>query len=203
VIPAGEGSGPKSESGSESATGPEVPVELRGLQPGDLGWVISRHGALYAEEFGWTTDFEALVAGVAADYHTSFVPGRCNAWIAELDGQPAGCVFCCQRDEQTAQLRLLLVEPWARGRQVGSRLVQACIDFARQAGYPAIMLWTNDVLVSARRIYEAAGFVLVDFEPHHSFGHDLVGQNWWLSLRSGDSDSVSASDSVSGSGRSG
>lgn len=157
-------------------------VTLRRLEPGDLGWVVQRHGALYADEYGWDTDFEALVAKIVSDYRQDFAPGRENAWIAELDGARAGCIFCCQRDRDTAQLRILLVEPWARGHGIGSRLVDECVAFARSAGYSRMMLWTNDVLVSARRIYEAVGFGLVEEEHHHSFGHDLVGQNWELEL---------------------
>jgi DNA-binding MarR family transcriptional regulator/GNAT superfamily N-acetyltransferase len=162
-------------------TGPRQ-VVVRGLRPGDLGWVVGRHGAIYSDEFGWNRDFEALVARIVADYCSDFKQGRENAWIAEVAGARAGCVFCCQRDETTAQLRILLVEPWGRGLRIGSRLVDECIGFARSAGYTSIMLWTNDVLVSARRIYEAAGFRLVSEEPHHSFGHDLVGQSWELPL---------------------
>ncbi len=164
------------------ADGGERTVVIRGLEIGDMGWVIERHGAVYADEFGWNQDFEGLVARIVADYHANHQPGYENAWIAEVDGARAGCVFCCRRDDETAQLRILLVEPWARGLGIGSRLVDTCIAFARGAGYPKMMLWTNDVLVSARRIYEAAGFVLVESEPHHSFGHDLIGQNWELDL---------------------
>ena len=156
---------------------------LRGLRPGDMGWVVERHGAIYADELGWDGDFEALVARIVADYHAGFRPGRESAWIAEVDGARAGCIFCCQRDASTAQLRILLVEPWARGLGIGSRLVAACTSFAAEAGYDTLVLWTNDVLLSARRIYEAAGFRLVDEERHHSFGHDLVGQHWELALR--------------------
>lgn len=157
-------------------------IKLRGLEPGDMGWVIQRHGAIYWDEFGWDSDFEALVAQIVADYHAHRKPGRENAWIAEVDGARAGCVFCCQHDPDTAQLRILLVEPWARGLGLGSRLVKECVDFARDAGYSQMMLWTNDVLVAARRIYQAAGFELVEEEAHHSFGHDLVGQTWHLDL---------------------
>jgi DNA-binding MarR family transcriptional regulator/GNAT superfamily N-acetyltransferase len=157
-------------------------VVLRDVRPGDLGWVVERHGAIYADEYGWDGDFEALVARIVADYHAGLRPDRESAWIAEVDGARAGCVFCCQRDASTAQLRILLVEPWARGLGIGSRLVEACTSFASAAGYDTIVLWTNDVLVSARRIYEAAGFRLVDEERHHSFGHDLVGQHWELAL---------------------
>ncbi len=157
-------------------------VTFRRLEPGDMGWVIGRHGALYGDEFGWNADFEALVATIVADYHTNLKPGRENAWIAEIDGARAGCVFCCERDSETAQLRILLVEPWARGLGLGSRLVERCLEFAREAGYPRMTLWTNDVLVSARRIYEAAGFSLTEEEQHHSFGHELIGQNWEIDL---------------------
>ncbi|HSJ83580.1 MAG TPA: bifunctional helix-turn-helix transcriptional regulator/GNAT family N-acetyltransferase [Acidimicrobiia bacterium] len=157
-------------------------IELRGLRPGDMGWVVQRHGAIYRDEYGWDSDFEALVARIVADYHHHFRPGRESAWIAEVDGARAGCVFCCHRDETTAQLRILLVEPWARGLGLGTRLVEECVGFARSAGYSKMVLWTNDVLESARRIYEAVGFVLVEEEDHHSFGHDLVGQNWELLL---------------------
>jgi GNAT superfamily N-acetyltransferase len=117
-----------------------------------------------------------------ADYHEGRNAERENAWIAEIGGARAGCVFCCERDRTTAQLRIVLVEPWARGLGLGARLVDACLAFARSAGYSKIMLWTNDVLVSARRIYEAAGFTMVEQEPHHSFGQHLVGQVWELPL---------------------
>ena len=153
-------------------------VVLRAPRPGDYGWVISRHGAIYAEEFGWNQEFEALVARIVADFAQGHDPKREAAWIAEVDGGPVGCVFCATKDDTTAQLRILLVEPSARGLGIGARLVDECLRFARQAGYTSITLWTNDVLVSARRIYEAAGFELVEEEPHHSFGHDLVGQYW-------------------------
>lgn len=155
---------------------------LRGLGPGDLGWVVHRHGVGYAEEFGWDVTFEALVARIVADYADGRDPGRENAWIAEIDGRPVGCVFCVRRDDEVAQLRLLLVEPGARGLGIGSRLVDECLRFARRAGYREIVLWTNDVLGDARRIYEKAGFELREQAPHHSFGHDLVEQTWWRSL---------------------
>jgi DNA-binding MarR family transcriptional regulator/GNAT superfamily N-acetyltransferase len=158
---------------------------LRPLAPGDLGWVVQRHGALYAEEYGWDASFEALVARIVADYAQHHDPRRENAWIAEVDGQPVGCVFCVRRDDETAQLRLLLVEPGARGGGIGRRLVDECVRFATRAGYRTIVLWTNDVLVDARRIYERAGFELVSEEKHHSFGHDLVGQYWQRGLQRG------------------
>lgn len=158
-------------------------TSLRGLRPGDMGWVIQRHGAIYADEYGWDADFEGLVARIVADYHQNLKPARENAWIAEVDGARAGCVFCCERDPETAQLRILLVERWARGLGLGTRLVDQCIHFAKDSGYSKMTLWTNDVLVSARRIYEEAGFRLVEKENHHSFGHDLVGQSWELDLR--------------------
>jgi DNA-binding MarR family transcriptional regulator/GNAT superfamily N-acetyltransferase len=157
-------------------------VEVRDLEPGDRGWIVQRHGAVYADEYGWNDDFERLVARIVADFVGSPDTGE-RAWIAEVDGARAGCVLCCRRDDDSAQLRLLLVEPWARGLGVGHRLVDECIRFARESGYRDVILWTNDVLAAARRIYEAAGFALVDEEPHHSFGHELVGQQWRLVVR--------------------
>ena len=158
-------------------------VQIRELgQPGDLGWVVLAHGEQYAAEFGWDATFEALVARIVADFAQHHEPGRERAWIAEMDGEPVGCVLCVRRDDETAQLRILLVDPAARGLGIGARLVEECIRFARTAGYRSLVLWTNDMLVSARRIYEAAGFELVDEESHHSFGHDLVGQTWRLDL---------------------
>ena len=157
-------------------------VVLRGLRPGDLGWVVQRHGEVYAREYGWTQSFEALVARIVADYLDQHQPGRENAWIAEVDGQRAGCIFCVHKDDGTAQLRILLVEAWARGHGLGARLVDECVRFARDSGYRKLVLWTNDILVAARRIYTAAGFELVGEERHHSFGKDLVGQFWELRL---------------------
>jgi DNA-binding MarR family transcriptional regulator/N-acetylglutamate synthase-like GNAT family acetyltransferase len=164
------------------AAPPSAAFALRGLRAGDLGWVVARHGALYAQEHGWDASFEALVARIVADYVERQSPGRERAWIAELDGEPAGCVFCVERDADTAQLRLLLVEPRARGHGIGGALVAACVDFARAAGYRQLVLWTNDVLTSARRLYEAAGFRLIEAEPHESFGRRLVGQHWLREL---------------------
>jgi GNAT superfamily N-acetyltransferase len=150
--------------------------------PGDLGWVVMAHGELYAAEFGFSTEFEALVAKIVADYAAAPDPRREAAWIAELDGQRVGCVFLVAKDAQTAQLRILLVDPAARGRQLGRRLVAGCIEFARRAGYERMMLWTNEPLAAARHIYLAAGFSLVGEEPHHSFGVDLTGQYYELDL---------------------
>jgi DNA-binding MarR family transcriptional regulator/GNAT superfamily N-acetyltransferase len=158
---------------------------LRPPRPGDLGWVIARNAALYSAEYGWDDTYEALVARIVADYVDTRDPKREAAWIAELDSAPVGCVFCVRRDDATAQLRLLLVEPSARGLGIGTRLVEECLAFASRAGYRRIMLWTNDVLVDARRVYERSGFTLGDEEPHHSFGHDLVGQTWWRDLPTG------------------
>ena len=151
---------------------------LRAPEAGDMGWVVQRNGAVYAAEFGWDATYEALVARIVADYVDHRDPGREAAWIAEVDGTRAGCVFCVRENATTARLRLLLVEPWARGLGIGSRLVEEVFRFARQAGYSAITLWTNDVLTDARRIYQRAGFTLDNESRHHSFGQDLTGQNW-------------------------
>jgi DNA-binding MarR family transcriptional regulator/GNAT superfamily N-acetyltransferase len=152
---------------------------LRPPAPGDLGWVVERHGYRYAAEYGWDTTFEALVARIVADFAERDDSKREAAWIAELDGERVGCVFCTAADaKDTAQLRLLIVEPSARGAGVGTRLVDECLRFARGAGNRRITLWTNDVLVAARRIYQRAGFRCDRREPHHSFGRDLVGEYW-------------------------
>ena len=155
---------------------------LRAPVPGELGWVVQRNGARYAAEYGWDESYEALVARIVADYAARADHKREAAWIAELDGQPAGCVFCMRKSDDVAQLRLLLVEPHLRGRGIGERLVAECVAFARRTGYREIVLWTNDVLHAARRIYQRAGFELVSSEEHHSFGHDLVAQDWRLPL---------------------
>ena len=159
-----------------------APYTLRTHQPGDMGWVIHRHGALYAREYGWDEQFEALVAEIAAKFIRRFDARRERCWIAEKDGAMVGSVFLVKQTARIAKLRLLLVEPEARGLGIGKRLVDECIRFARQAGYKSIRLWTQDVLHAARKIYAAAGFQLVHEERHHSFGHDLTAETWELRL---------------------
>jgi DNA-binding MarR family transcriptional regulator/GNAT superfamily N-acetyltransferase len=154
---------------------------LRPLGPGDLGWVIQRHGALYAAEYGFHASFETLVARVVAEYAERHGPGE-DAWIAEIDGEPVGSIFCVRESERVARLRLLLVEPSARGHGVGGRLVEECVRFARRSGYDEIVLWTNDILTDARRIYERAGFELAEEEPYDGFGPDTKEQTWRMKL---------------------
>ena len=155
---------------------------LRDLRPGDMGWVIHRQMVLYAQEYGWNNEFEALVAEIGAKFIREFDPTSERVWIAEREGQIVGAVFVVRHDPTTAKLRMLYVESSARGLGLGARLVDECLAFARQAGYTRMVLWTNSVLVSARRIYEHAGFELLEEEPHHSFGHDLIGQVWGRDL---------------------
>jgi GNAT superfamily N-acetyltransferase len=161
---------------------PQVRIRALGTA-GDLGWVVMAHGEIYATEFGWDTSFEALVARIVADYAAQHDPAREAAWIAELDGRRVGCVFCVAADASTAQLRIPLVDPSARGHHVGRRLVDECIVFARNAGYERMRLWTNHPLTAARKVYLARGFTLVSEEAHQSFGVGLIGQVYELDLR--------------------
>jgi DNA-binding MarR family transcriptional regulator/N-acetylglutamate synthase-like GNAT family acetyltransferase len=157
-------------------------VALRQPRPGDLGWIIHRHGALYQSEYGFDETFEALVARIVADFAQRDDTTNERAWIADVGGEPAGCIFCMRKDDTTAQLRLLLVEPDARGMGVGARLVEQCVRFAEQTGYTSMTLWTQSILEEAHRLYQRAGFTLAAEEPHRSFGRDLVGQTWITQL---------------------
>ena len=158
------------------------PFFLRSHESGDMGWITHRHGALYAQEYGWDEHFEALVAQIVADFINNYKPERERCWIAEMNGEIVGSVFVVQGSETVAKLRLLLVEPKARGLGLGTRLVEECIRFARRRGYQKLMLWTNSVLLEARHIYRKTGFKLVAEEAHHSYGHDLIGETWELIL---------------------
>ena len=158
------------------------PFFLRAHEPGDMGWVTHRHGILYAQEYGWNEQFEALVARIVADFINNYRSERERCWIAEMNGEIVGSVFVVQDSETVAKLRLLLVEPEARGLGLGTRLVEECIHFARRRGYQKLMLWTNSILLEARHIYSKTGFELVAEEAHHSFGHDLIGETWELTL---------------------
>jgi GNAT superfamily N-acetyltransferase len=160
----------------------KAPYLLRPHQPGDMGWIVHRQAVLYTSEYGWDEQFEALIAGIAAKFIKEFDAKRERCWIAERDGEIVGSVFLVKQSEEVAKLRLLYVERTARGLGIGSGLVGECVRFARQSGYRRIVLWTNSVLTAARHLYEEAGFVLTHEEPHHSFGHDLVGETWELTL---------------------
>ncbi|MFD0271247.1 GNAT family N-acetyltransferase [Streptomyces sp. NPDC127106] len=170
-------------SGAMDTSGGQV--RLRDPEPGELGWIVQRHGALYAAEYGWNTDFEALVARIVADFAEDHDPHLERVWIAELEGRPVGSVMCVREDGSpgTARLRLLLVEPEGRGHGIGSLLVDTVVEFARSAGYRELVLWTNDVLASARALYQRAGFTLVAERPHRSYGVTLTGQDWRLPLQ--------------------
>lgn len=159
-----------------------APYILRPHQPGDIGWAVQKHGEFYAREYGFDESFEALAAEIGAKFLKEFDPKKERAWIAEKDGENVGCVFLIKQSDAVAKLRMLLVDPKARGLGIGKRLVEECIRFARNKGYKKITLWTNDVLVTACYIYKQCGFKLVSEERHRSFGHELVGQTWELDL---------------------
>lgn len=173
--PAGTRDEPRASAESQA-------IVYRAHRPGDMGWVVQRHGELYFREFGWDETFEALVAGIACEFIRNLHAGRERCWIAEQDGRRLGCIFLVAGEGDAAKLRLLLVEPEARGCGVGRRLVAECVQFARTARYGRIVLWTQESLVAARRLYAEAGFRKTAAEPHHSFGHDLVGETWELVL---------------------
>ncbi|MCG8350737.1 MAG: helix-turn-helix domain-containing GNAT family N-acetyltransferase, partial [Chloroflexales bacterium] len=160
----------------------KVPYILRSHQPGDMGWVVHRHAVLYTEEYAWDEQFEALVAEIVAKFIQNYDPKRERCWMAEKDGAVVGSVFLVKQTDAIAKLRLLLVEPKARGLGIGARLVSECVRFARQTGYTKITLWTNNVLAAARHIYETAGFRLTHQESNRSFGHDLIWETWELEL---------------------
>jgi DNA-binding MarR family transcriptional regulator/GNAT superfamily N-acetyltransferase len=161
---------------------PDRSIVFRNPHPGDYGWIIERHGQLYAEEFGWDTRFEALVASIVADFAKSHDPERERCWIAERDGMRVGCVFVVRQDYETAKLRLLIVDPLARGTGLGRALVQECIEFARNAEYRRLVLWTNNTLVGARHIYETERFQLIEQSAHADFGKPMIGEVWELTL---------------------
>jgi N-acetylglutamate synthase-like GNAT family acetyltransferase len=158
------------------------PIIIRAPVPGDMGWVVKRHGELYAEEYNWDEKFEGLVAGIVSDFVKNFDPSRERCWIAEQNGENVGCIFLVKLDAETAKLRMLLVDPKTRGMGLGNKLVTECIQQARRFGYKKMVLWTNSILHSAIHLYEKAGFHKVSEEPEHAYGHDLVFENWELDL---------------------
>jgi N-acetylglutamate synthase-like GNAT family acetyltransferase len=157
-------------------------VILRDPEPGDMGWVVQQHGLIYAREYGWNDEFEALVAGIVGTYLRKRQPQWERCWIAELDGQLVGSAFVVRKSKNVAQLRMLILTPQARGLGLGARLTDECLAFARAKGYKKMVLWTNSCLDAARHIYAKRGFQLVKSEPYHGFGHDLVGETWALKL---------------------
>jgi DNA-binding MarR family transcriptional regulator/GNAT superfamily N-acetyltransferase len=161
-----------------AALAPPPVVLLRPPRPGDMGWVTSANGALYAREYGWDLTYEALVAKIVAEFIENFDARRERCWIAELDGERVGSVFVVRKTDEIAKLRLLIIDPRARGLGLGKRLVDECLRFAKEAGYTSMTLWTQSILTAARAIYDRAGFKLVAQEPHHSFGVDLIGETW-------------------------
>ena len=167
---------------ARDGTGTGDPYLLRHPRPGDMGWMVQRHGAFYHEAFGWGPRFEGLAAEIVGRFLRSHDPARERCWIAEMDGANVGSVFVCARSADVAQLRMLFVEPSARGLGIGRRLVRECTLFARDAGYASIVLWTDPSLAAARRLYEAEGYRLVREEPHEDFGQGLVGQVWEMAL---------------------
>ena len=180
--------GPADAAITESAAAPEPrrdgqPFRLREHRAGDMGWIVSRQRALYAEAYGWTTEYEALAADIVAQFLKTFDPARERCWIAERDAVPVGAVMIVRQSYAVAKLRLLHVERAARGLGIGRRLIDECVRFSRAAGYERITLWTRANLLAARHLYEAAGFRCVSREPHHRFGKDLVAETWELALR--------------------
>jgi len=161
---------------------PSAPIIIRSPVPGDMGWVVKRHAELYAQEYGWDEKFEGLVAGIVADFVKNFDSSRERCWIAEQDGENVGCIFLVKLDDETAKLRMLLVDPKTRGMGLGGKLVTECVQQARRFGYKRMILWTNSILYSAIHLYEKAGFHKVSEEPQHAYGHDLVFENWEMDL---------------------
>jgi DNA-binding MarR family transcriptional regulator/predicted GNAT family acetyltransferase len=161
----------------------EAPIILRPHQVGDMGWIVHRQAVLYAQEYQWNGEFEAMIAEICGKFILEFQPEKEGCWIAERAGTILGSAFIVQQSDEIAKLRMVYVEPAARGTGLGRRLVQECIDFARAKGYRTLTLWTNGNLIAARKLYQSLGFTLIKAEPHRSFGHDLIGENWDLTLR--------------------